>query len=180
MRPLNSSFRRSEACPVPRYGARIQRGGRGGTNHTQTLWATSSHSDTLVCRLSPACAISTLLLGAGKRCEAGRHGVLGRKIQMRPPRTLRRSHLLSLRLFRGVPLSRPSVPASFVARKCPPRRRDRSVRLDWCGPRDTEYVANGQSSAGSASGRGLWVIEQVHILWICAGPKNSLPVNLTN
>ena len=28
-RPLNSSFRRSKACPVPRYGAGIQRRGRG-------------------------------------------------------------------------------------------------------------------------------------------------------
>ncbi len=35
-----SSFRRSKACPVPRYGAGIQRVGRGGTNDRRTLPAT--------------------------------------------------------------------------------------------------------------------------------------------
>ena len=69
-RPPKSSFPRSKACPVPRYGAGIQRGGVGCGNDTRTLPPTNaSNFHTLVCRRQPACAI------AMKACPGLRSGI---------------------------------------------------------------------------------------------------------
>ena len=56
--PPNSSFSRSKACPVPRYGAGIQGRGLGGANEPRTPPPPSvPNSHNLVCGWQPAWAI---------------------------------------------------------------------------------------------------------------------------